>query len=166
MIRIDLPWVKPPLSQNDRGINPHVKAAKVAQALTEARWSIRAAKVRPVVSANVTLHYRVPDRRRRDADNLAATFKVCQDALVAEGVLPEDSWVCVPRAAQEIHAPSKEGPSMWLELEVITRFEEAAKVTRIHPERDDVRAKLKADQEAYQAQVRALRDAKTEEVQR
>lgn len=126
MTLIPLPWSKPPLSQNDRGISPYVKAKKVAQALEDARWSIRAARVAPVVAANVTLHYRVPDRRRRDADNLAATFKVVQDALVAEGVLPEDSWICVPRAAQEIHPPTEEGPAMWLELDVITRFEEAS----------------------------------------
>lgn len=116
---IPLPWTKPPVSLNDRGVNPHVKAAKVKQALTEARWSIRAAGVRPVVGANITLHYRIPDRRRRDTDNLAGVLKVAQDALVAEGVLPDDSWVEVPHSGQTIHPPEPGKPgAFWLELDV------------------------------------------------
>lgn len=117
---IPLPWPKPPLSQNDRQQHM-VKAREVARVKDEARWAIRAAKVTPIVGAEVTLHYRVPDRRRRDADNLAVVLKVCQDALVLEGVLPDDSWVCVPRSGQEIHPPDGP-PALWLELANITHF--------------------------------------------
>lgn len=124
MIAIQLPWNRPPLSLNDRGVNPHVKAAAIKQALTEARWAIRAAKVTPIVGANVTLHYRVPDHRRRDADNLAGVLKVVQDALVAEGVLPRDDWVCVPHSGQTIHPPTGEGAAMWVELDVLTEYDE------------------------------------------
>lgn len=116
MTTIPLPWTKPPLSQNDRQ-HHHVKAKAVAAALTEARLAIRAARVKAMVGANITLHYRVADKRRRDADNLAVVLKVVQDALVAEGVICDDSWVCVPHSGQTIHPPNGEPAAMWVELE-------------------------------------------------
>jgi Holliday junction resolvase RusA-like endonuclease len=122
-ILIPLPWTSPPISQNDRQ-HHHVKAKAVAAALVEARLAIRAAQIAPIVGAEITLHYRVPDKRRRDADNLAVTLKAAQDALVAEGVIPRDDWVHVPRSGCEIHPPSAEGPAMWLELSDVMEFEE------------------------------------------
>lgn len=124
MIVIRLPWTAPPVSQNDRQ-HHLVKAKAVARALAEARRAIRAADIEPIVGAVVTLHYRVPDLRRRDADNLAVVLKVCQDALVAEGVIPRDDWVHVPSSGCTIHPP--EGPAeMWLELSEITEYEVSA----------------------------------------
>lgn len=117
--QIALPWPKPPLSQNDRQ-HHHVKAKAVATALEQARTTIRAAKVPPMVGANITLHYRVADKRRRDADNLAVVLKVVQDALVAEGVIHDDSWVCVPHSGQTIHPPNGEPAAMWVELQPLT----------------------------------------------
>ena len=122
---IPLFWKAPPVTQNDRQ-HHHVKARAVARALAEARLAIRAARVTPILGANVTLHYRVPDLRRRDADNLAVTLKVAQDALVAEGILPRDDWVHIPRSSQQIHPPSDEGPALWLELEVLTEYDGGA----------------------------------------
>jgi crossover junction endodeoxyribonuclease RusA len=121
-IRIDLPWTSPPVSQNDRQ-HHHAKAKAVALALAEARMAIRAARVDPIVGAVVTLHYRAPDHRRRDADNLAVVLKVVQDALVAEEVLPRDDWVHVPSSGQQIHPPTDEGPALWVELTDVTYFE-------------------------------------------
>lgn len=115
MIHIDLPWLKPPQSLNDRQ-HHHVKAKATARALGEARAAILAANIPPLIGADVTLHYRVPDKRRRDADNLAPCLKVVQDALVAEGVLPDDSWVCVPHSGQTIHPPNGQPAAMWVEL--------------------------------------------------
>lgn len=122
-IRINLPWTAPPISQNDRQ-HHHVKAKAVALALAEARMAIRAARVEPIVGAVVTLHYRVPDYRRRDADNLAATHKVVQDALVAENVIPRDDWVHIPSSGQQIHPPTDEGPALWVTLTDITYYAE------------------------------------------
>lgn len=119
MTTIELPWTTPPLTLNPglRSENPHAKAAKVRDAKAAAVLAIRAAKVPPMAGAIITLHYRVPDRRRRDADNLAATLKVCQDALVAAGVLVEDSWITVPASGQRIHPPIKGQPgALWLTL--------------------------------------------------
>lgn len=114
-ITIPLPWSKPPLSGNDRG---HTRYSPFARVKAEAVVAIRAAKVPPMVGAIVTTHYRAPDLRRRDSDNLAATHKACQDALVAAGVLVEDSWITVPEARQRIHPPVKGQPgALWLTLD-------------------------------------------------
>jgi crossover junction endodeoxyribonuclease RusA len=115
MVTIRLPWPKPPLSQNDRDERTRGGARKIADAKAEARWAVRAGRVTPVDRAEVTLHYRVPDRRRRDADNLAVVLKVCQDALVLEGVLADDSWTHIPAATCRIHPPDGP-PAMWLTL--------------------------------------------------
>jgi crossover junction endodeoxyribonuclease RusA len=120
-VTIRLPWSRPPLSQNDRDERKRGGARKIAAVKEEARLAIRAAKVTPVVGAVVTLHWLIPTRHRRDSDNLGPTLKVCQDALVLEGILPDDSWVHVPRSACEIHPPNGETSTIWLEL------------TNIHP---------------------------------
>jgi hypothetical protein len=114
-IIIPLNWTSPPLRQNDRQ-HHMVKAKAFAAALDEARWAIRAANVTPLIGADVTLHYRVPDRRIRDADGLAPTLKAALDALVAEKVLPRDDWVYVPSATCRIHPPNGEGAAMWVTL--------------------------------------------------
>jgi len=111
-----LPWPKPPLTGNRTRGNVYARANEVKQAKVEAQWAIRAAHLTPVVGAEVTLHYRPATRQRRDADGLFPTLKVVQDALVAEGVLPDDSWVCVPSATCRIHEPNGEPAAMWLQL--------------------------------------------------
>lgn len=122
-IVIPLPWDRPPLRANDRRSWQAQHRVK-AKAIDEARWAIRAARVEPIVGAVVTLHYRVPDRRRRDSDGPEPTKKIAIDALVLEGILPDDSWVEVPRSSVEIHPPTSDGPAMWLELSEITNFQE------------------------------------------
>lgn len=126
-IVIPLPWAKPPLTQNDRNDRRSGGARKIAAAKEQAQWAIKAARVRPIVGADITIHWQITTRHRRDADNLAPTLKVCQDALVIEGVLPDDSWVCVPRSGHEIHPPTPGEPaSMWLELAVLTEWDLSA----------------------------------------
>src|SRR5690242_4334253 len=109
-----LPWTTPPITLNPglRSSSAWVKADKVRTAKAQAVAAILAANIPPTSGANSTLHYRVPDRRRRDADNLAATLKVCQDACVTAGVLVEDSWVTVPSATCRIHPPTTEPAAM------------------------------------------------------
>lgn len=115
-VTIPLPWTNPPLSGNRTRGNPHARANEVAEAKLVARVAIRAAGVAPMVGANITLHLRVATKHRRDADNLGPTLKVVQDSLVLEGVLPDDSWVHVPRSACQIHAPNGQPAAMWIEL--------------------------------------------------
>ena len=120
---VNLPWLTPPLRANDRRAWPAQHRAFQA-ALQEARWAVRAADLTPIVGADVTLHYRPRTRRVQDADGIAPTLKPCLDALVQEGVLPDDSWVCVPRTAQEIHPPTADGPACWLTLTAIHPYDQ------------------------------------------
>ena len=112
-----LPWLKPPLTGNRTRGNPYARAGEVVLAKSAAIAAVKLAQPAPMVGADVTLHYRPKDRRRRDADGLAPTLKVCLDAVVACGVLPDDSWVHVPSATCRIHPPEPGQPAlMWLEL--------------------------------------------------
>ena len=121
-IVIPLPWDKPPLTGNRTRGNPYARAAEVKRAKTDAEWAFDG-PIPAIVGAEVTLHYRPKDRRRRDADGLAPTLKVCLDALVSSGVLPDDSWVHVPAATCRIHPPTDEPAAMWLELTNIHDYE-------------------------------------------
>lgn len=123
-IVIPLPWQRPPISLNDRTERTRGGSQRIKAALTEARLAIRAADVQPIVGAVVTLHYRVPDLRRRDADNLGVTLKAVQDALVAEGVIPRDDWIHVPSSGCTIHPPTDEGAALWVELTHVTPYAE------------------------------------------
>lgn len=116
MTTIPLPWPKPPLTGNRTRGNPYARANEVKAAKSEAAEAINSRNLPPRFGANITLHFRPKDKRRRDADGLFPTLKVCQDALVAEGVLPDDSWVSVPAATCRIHPPNGEPAAMWLEL--------------------------------------------------
>lgn len=121
-MKVALPWSKPPLTGNRTRGNPYAQAAKVKVAKAEAFDAVGGLPA--IVGAEVTLHFRPATRHRRDADGMFPTLKVCQDALVAEGVLPDDSWVSVPAATCRIHPPNGEPAAMWLELTDITHFEE------------------------------------------
>jgi hypothetical protein len=119
MTSIALPWTRPPLTKNDtrRQGNHHAMRRKWADALAEARCAIRAANPEPLEQAVVILHWRQPDRRRRDGDGADLTKSACLDALVLEGVLPDDSWAHVVHSGVTCHAPTKGQPAaMWLSI--------------------------------------------------
>lgn len=118
MSTIALPWTEPPATQNQlRRMHHMAEAAVKRAALLEARSAIRAKGVPFMAGAIVILHWRQPDRRRRDGDGAAPTLKVCLDALVKEGVLADDSWVEVPHSGITTHPPIKGKPgALWLTL--------------------------------------------------
>lgn len=118
MTTIPLPWVKPPLTGNRTRGNPYARANEVKQAKDAANLAVLVALPAPMLRAEITLHFRPADKRRRDADGMFPTLKVCQDALVAAGVLVDDSFACVPAATCRIHAPEKPA-AMWLELKAV-----------------------------------------------
>lgn len=125
ILTIPLPWTNSPVNLNDRDQH-YVKAKKVAAALAEARGAVAAAKVPAVERGEVVLHLQLKDRRRRDADNLAGTLKVVQDALVQEGVLVDDGWQHVPFSGQKIHGPKPSAPArMWIEITVLEYADDA-----------------------------------------
>lgn len=118
MTTIALPWPVPPLTKNSvRRMHHHAEAKIRRRTVDEARWIIRAAGLERRAGANVVLHWRMPDRRRRDGDGAAPTLAACIDALVLEEVLPDDSWVHVPHSGITCHAPEPNKPgAMWLTL--------------------------------------------------
>lgn len=118
MVTIPLPWTEPPATQNQlRRLHYQAEASIKRAALLEARSAIRAKGVPFMAGAIVILHWRQPDRRRRDGDGAAPTLKVCLDALVKEGVLHDDSWVEVPHSGITVHPPVKGQPgALWLTL--------------------------------------------------
>lgn len=125
VIRIPLAmWTKPPLTGNRTRGNPYARANEVKTAKAQAVAAIRQAKPRPIVGANVALHFRPATFHRRDADGMFPTLKVCQDALVLEGIIPDDSFVCVPAATCHIHEPNGEPATCWLELDVLTEWDQ------------------------------------------
>lgn len=127
MIQIPLAFEKPPMTKNSvRRMHYQAEAKLRAEVVANVRWSIKAARVKPVVGANVVLHWRVKNKRRQDGDGADPFKAACIDALVLEGVLPDDSWVCVPFSGVQVHPPSDEGPATWLELDVLTEYEEDA----------------------------------------
>jgi Holliday junction resolvase RusA-like endonuclease len=124
MTTIPLPWSKPPLTGNRTRGNPYARAQEVKDAKAEAAEAIHRANLRPIVGAEVTLHFTPTTKRRRDADGMFPTLKVCLDALVAEGILPDDSWVHVPAATCRIHEPSPAALRCWLELSNVTHYDQ------------------------------------------
>jgi len=114
---IALPWATPPLTGNRTRGNPYARAKEVETAKADAITAIRAARVKPVERAEITLHYRPATWHRRDADGMFPTLKVAQDALVAAGALThDDSARYVPAATCRIHPPNGEPAAMWLTL--------------------------------------------------
>lgn len=125
---IALPWSVPPLTQNQlRRLHPMREAALKRAAKDEARWTIRGARLAGRPASNVILHWRMPDNRRRDGDGAAPTLKVILDALVDEGILPDDSWAEVPHSGVTCHPPLRGLPgALWLELAAPTTESEAS----------------------------------------
>jgi Holliday junction resolvase RusA-like endonuclease len=116
MSTIPLPWTQPPLTQNQlRRMHHMAEASTKKQALAAACLAIRAKQIPFMGGAIVILHWRMPDKRRRDGDGAAPTLKVCLDALVRVGVLHDDSWVEVPHSGITTHPPIPGRPgAMWL----------------------------------------------------
>lgn len=118
MTTIPLNWERPPITQNGlRRMHHHAEASAKRAAKAEAQACIREAAPYPMFGAIVILNWQMPDKRRRDGDGAAPTLKVCLDALVELGVIPDDSWVHVPHSGITTHPPVKGSPGlMWLSL--------------------------------------------------
>ncbi len=118
VLSISLPWTDA-LTQNQLRRMHHHAEAKAKRLLSDpARWMIRNAHLARIEHpVEVTLHWRMPDRRGRDADGIAPTLKVALDCLVREGVLADDNWHWVPRSGTHLHPPKPGMPSgMWVEI--------------------------------------------------
>jgi len=124
--RIDLPWKKPPLSMNDKGMHWAVKARKIREVRDTATWLARQARIAACGRIRVQLHYRPATKRRADPANLIATQKPLLDGLVDAGVVADDNPEFVDELMPIIHPPVKGEPgSMWLVIEVLDETEVA-----------------------------------------
>jgi crossover junction endodeoxyribonuclease RusA len=95
-------------SLNDRGhwsVRYRAGAAVKDAAIVLARQ----ARIPCLACVSVVVEYRPPDRRRRDADNLAAAGKAAIDGIVLAGVLPDDDAGHVISVRYEIGEPCPGG---------------------------------------------------------
>lgn len=89
-LTIELPAGLPVLSLNDR--LHWRKRHERGNAIREAAWALAMQQRAPRLErAAITVTYQPPDRRRRDADNMAASGKPAIDGLILAGVLPDDN---------------------------------------------------------------------------
>lgn len=112
---LNLTYRKPPLTLNQRGCwakhDPHRKALR-----HQAAQLAQAARIpKNLTHITTRLHYRAPDRIRRDEDNLIATAKPLWDGLVDAGTghcqqvsyptAYNHPWPSVECEAQNAHTP-------------------------------------------------------------
>lgn len=114
ILRIPLPWDRPPITNN--GAHGHWHAASKARkdAIEVARWKALKNTPRWPIPCQVEIVWEVTTRHRRDCDGLALTQKVCLDAAVKEGLIPDDNWTIVARTSQRIQLGEEQ--RMWLEV--------------------------------------------------
>lgn len=88
---VQLPFVKPPLSSNQR--MHWAKKARVTREIREgAALAIRAAGVPRCAKVRVRVLWAVSDpKRRRDPSNVMPTQKAVVDGMVDAGVVPDDT---------------------------------------------------------------------------
>jgi crossover junction endodeoxyribonuclease RusA len=125
--RIDLPWSRPPLSLNDKGMHWAVKARKVREVREAAARLIRGARIGRHDRVQVRLHYQPATNRRADPANLLGTQKPCLDGLVDAGVIVDDSPKFVDELMPKIHPAVKGEPGKtWLVVTVLDETKEAS----------------------------------------
>jgi crossover junction endodeoxyribonuclease RusA len=114
--RLDLPWTRPPLSLNDRGVYWAAKARKVREVREAAYFLARSANIGQHERVRIELHYRPATVRGRDSDNLVATYKPCVDGVITDAkAAPDDTDAHVERVFPVIHESVKGEPGrMWL----------------------------------------------------
>jgi crossover junction endodeoxyribonuclease RusA len=113
---LELPWLSPPLSLNDRR-HWRANAAKVRTVREAAHVLAKQARIGPCERVRVTLHYRPRDRRVRDAENPTPTLKACCDGLVDAGIVRDDAPEFMVKDMPVLHeAASTSGlkPRLWL----------------------------------------------------
>lgn len=109
---IGLPWLKPPLSLNDR-MHYRTKAQWTRQIRTTAWAEALRHRVPVLARCSVQLWYAPRDRRVRDEDNLMATAKPLYDGLVDAGIVPDDGPAFMLKPSPRIVPPDGR-PRLWL----------------------------------------------------
>lgn len=120
---IRLPWPKPPLSLNDRG-HWSTKARKIRDVRRVVAGFVRAAHIPHAPRVQVSLTYFPRDGRRRDEDNLVATYKVVCDAIVDSGVVQDDAPAFMAKRMPVIGPPNSKDPHLVLTIETLLEASE------------------------------------------
>jgi crossover junction endodeoxyribonuclease RusA len=111
--RLDLPYIAPPLSMNQR-----LHWAKRHRVKTELQTAVhvllRHHKVPALDDASVWIEWTPGVTRRRDTDNPEPTRKAAIDAIVAAGLLPDDTPEYVQRPENRILPVNRGKPSLVL----------------------------------------------------
>jgi crossover junction endodeoxyribonuclease RusA len=100
MTRIELPWPAKELSPNARG--HWAKMARFKKGAREhADWTTKQAGITPEYAGKwwdligpleITITFHQPDRRRRDRDNMIASFKSAQDGIADALGIDDSKW--------------------------------------------------------------------------
>ena len=101
-----LPWDKPPLSANQR-VHWAKRARLTKQVVGDVQWLVRAQRIPSLGRCSVQLHYRPLTNRHRDTDNLVASLKPVCDAIVREGLVPDDTPAYMVKPEPIIHPWAK-----------------------------------------------------------
>ena len=114
---IELSFGRPPLNLNQR-----MHWAQKAELTRDIRQET-CLKARPFKQQfapgpiTVSFHWQPKDNRRRDSDNPIATAKVCFDAIVDAGLVPDDTPEHMVKLMPIIHPAIKGEPARcWLEI--------------------------------------------------
>ena len=98
MITITLPYLPPPeFSRNSREFWATLNRVRdrtsddVKALLLEAGWQ----PSQPMSRAQIMVEFVLPNRKRRDHDNLITAMKPCWDALVQHQVIKDDCLSCI-----------------------------------------------------------------------
>lgn len=73
-------------------------------------WMARQQKIPRLGPSKLEVCWFVPDKRIRDNDSLAVFFKAAADALVSEGVWPDDNFNWVTYSGMSIDATQTKNP--------------------------------------------------------
>ncbi|QHB37290.1 RusA-like resolvase [Gordonia phage Gudmit] len=122
---LELPYSKPPLTLNPRGVGmtrgaAFARARLIRDVRADAhRLALGGRLPRKVAHVRVQLHYRPRDNRHRDPINLTATQKALVDGLRDYGLVADDDSRYVTDLMPIIHRAEKGQPGrMWLELDI------------------------------------------------
>lgn len=116
---LDLPFDKPPLTENQRWPHWAPKAAVTKKVRAASFWAAKSAGIPICDRVRVTLTWFVNTRHRRDADNVNPTLKALCDGLVDAGVVDDDTPVWMEKVMPVITYRPGQPASMQLLIEVI-----------------------------------------------
>ena len=125
--RFEVPGKLPSLNDyvNQCRRNPYAGAKAKKDAQEAVAWAIRAARLKPMrPPVSVSFTWVEPDMRR-DKDNISSAKKYILDALVSQGIIPNDNWRCIAGNLPDLYKVNSRNPRVIVELEETEDEDEA-----------------------------------------